>query len=256
MPTFHIELDDGRKFEIDAEDEQSALNAVPHIQSQPQIDQYHQAAQQRLKENADLYGPMDDYKRKFTQGQTLGWYDDAQAYARAGLGTLMHPGSPMSFNERLKYEKAFEDERLKQANQNTGALGTAAEISGGLATGLGAGRSGLTLIREGQQLLPRIGYSALEGAGYGAVAGAGAGDGLNDRLRKALTGAAAGTALGAALPAAGAAAKTVLAPAVSNITARVDPAGYARSLISRALDRSGMTADDVAQQLQQARSER
>lgn len=255
MPTFHIELDDGRKFEIDAEDEQSALNAVPHIQSQPQVDQYHQAAQQRLKDNADLYGPMDDYKRKFTQGQTLGWYDDAQAYARAGLGTLMHPGSPMSFNERLKYEKAFEDERLKQANQNTGALGTAAEISGGLATGLGAGRGGLTLIREGQQLLPRIGYSALEGAGYGAVSGAGAGDGFNDRLQKALTGAAAGTALGAALPAAGAAIKTALAPAVSNITARVDPAGYARSLVSRALDRSGMTADDVAQQLQQARSE-
>ncbi|NDB70686.1 MAG: DUF3135 domain-containing protein, partial [Methylocystaceae bacterium] len=76
-----------------------------------------------------------------------------------------------------------------------------------------------------------------------------------DRLQKAVTGAAAGGVIGGALPAAGAIAKTAAAPALSNITARVDPTGYARSLVARGLDRSGMTADDVAQRLEQARTE-
>lgn len=246
MPKFQIELDDGRKFEIDAEDQASALQAVPHL------DKYHTAAQERLKQNPDLYGPMDDYKRKFAQGQTLGWYDDAQAYARAGLGTLMQPGSPMTFNERLKYEKAFEDERLKQANQNTGALGTAAELAGGLTTGLRAAKNGYTLLKQGQTLGQMARAGALEGAGYGAVSGAGEGDGINDRLQKAIKGGAIGAALGGALPLAAEGVKIAAAKPISNILAARDPQSAAVARLAEDLQSSGKSLDQVKLEIDNA----
>jgi hypothetical protein len=239
MPIFQIELDDGRKFEVDAEDQASALQAVPHI------DKYHEAAQQRLKQNADLYGPMDDYKRKFAQGQTLGWYDDAQAYARAGLGSLLHPGSPTSFNERLKYEKAFEDERLKEANRRAGAFGTVAELAGGLATGGVGAKTGMTLLKEGMSLPKMIAAGSAEGAGYGAVAGGGEGDTFNDKLNKAFKGGAGGALAGAAVPLATAGAKMAASPVLSNLEAWRNPGAYADRKIAQTVERTGRSAQDI-----------
>lgn len=249
MPKFQIELDDGRKFEVDAVDQASALQAVPHL------DKYHEAAQQRLKQNADLYGPMDDYKRKFTQGQTLGWYDDAQAYARAGLGTLLQPGSPMSFNERLKYEKAFEDERLKQANRNTGAFGTAAELAGGLATGGVGAKTGMTLLKEGMSLPKLMAAGAAEGAGYGAVGGAGEGDGVNDKLNKAFKGAVGGAVGGAVTPAIVAGAGMAASPIISNLEAWRNPAAYADRKIAQTIERTGKSPQDLLAEINQSVSQ-
>lgn len=262
MPTFEISLPSGEKYHVDAPDENTAYSALRG--QTPSLDKYHQRARDLINDQAaqgrDISG---GYLDKYLKGATMGFGDELVAGMRTGLGAvadpLYHIGDAnyksIPIAERYNYEKALEDERAKDADKKTGVLGKAAEIAGGLGTGFGAARGGLTLIREGQQLLPRIGYSALEGAGYGAVSGAGEGDGFNDRVQKALAGAATGASIGAALPAAGTAIKTVAAPALSNITARVDPAGYARSLIARGLDRSGMSADDVAQRLQQARSE-
>jgi hypothetical protein len=265
MPTFQIELDDGRKFEVDAVDQQSALAAFhPGVNNTKPLDRYHQRARDVINEQAakgrDISG---GYLDKYLKGATMGFGDELVAGMRTGLGAVIDPlrhigdanyKSP-SIAERYNYEKALEDERAKDADRKTGVFGKVVEIAGGLGTGVGAARNGLTLIREGQQLLPRVGYSALESAGYGAVSGAGEGNGFNDRVQKAIAGGASGAAIGAALPAAGAAIKTAVAPALSNITARVDPAGYARSLIARGLERSGMSADEVTQRLQQARSE-
>lgn len=246
MPKFQIELDDGRKFEVDAEDQASALQAVPHL------DKYREAAQQRLKQNADLYGPMDDYKRKFAQGQSLGWYDDAQAYARAGLGTLFHPGSPTSFNERLKYEKAFEEERLKQANRNTGAFGTAAELAGGLATGGVGAKTGMTLLKEGMSLPKMMVAGTAEGAGYGAVAGAGEGDGFNDKLNKAFKGGVGGAIGGAAAPLVTAGAKMAASPVLSNLEAWRNPNAYADRKIAQTVERSGRSVQDILDEVNAA----
>jgi len=45
MPTFQIELDDGRKFEVDAVDQQSALAAFhPGVTETQPLDKYHQNA--------------------------------------------------------------------------------------------------------------------------------------------------------------------------------------------------------------------
>ena len=262
MPTFEISLPSGEKYHVDAPDENTAYSALRG--QTPSLDKYHQRARDLITDQAaqgrDISG---GYLDKYLKGATMGFGDELVAGMRTGLGAvadpLYHIGDAnyksIPIAERYNYEKALEDERAKDADKKTGVLGKAAEIAGGLGTGFGAARGGLTLIREGQQLLPRIGYSALEGAGYGAVSGAGEGDGFNDRVQKALAGAATGASIGAALPAVGSAIKTVAAPALSNITARVDPAGYARSLIARGLDRSGMSADDVTQRLQQARSE-
>lgn len=253
MPTFEISLPTGETYQVDAPDEAAAYSALRGQHSG--LDKYHTAAQERLKSRADLYGPMDDYKRKFTQGQTLGWYDDAQALAQAGLGTLLNPGSQMGFDERLKYEQAFQDERLKQANKNTGGLGTVAELAGGLATGGTAGRAGATLFRDGMSLPQLMAAGSAEGAGYGAVAGAGEGTGLNDKINKALKGGAAGAALGGSLPAAAAGARAVASPILSNIQAFRNPGAYADNKIAQTVDRSGLTEQQILDELSAAGSQ-
>lgn len=92
MPTFHIELDDGRKFEIDAEDQASALNAIPQIQSQPKLDQYHQRARDVINEQAargrDISG---GYLDKYLKGATMGFGDELVAGMRTGLGAVVDP---------------------------------------------------------------------------------------------------------------------------------------------------------------------
>lgn len=246
MPTFEISTTDGSVYHIDATDEASAMQALPNL------DKYHAAAQERLKANADLYGPRDDYKRKFAQGQTFGWYDDAQSYARAGLGTLLHPGSQMSFDERLKYEKAFEDERLKQATRNTGVLGTAAELAGGLATGGAAAKTGATLLKTGMSLPKLMAVGSAEGAGYGALSGAGEGDSLNDKINKAIKGGATGLALGAGIPALAAGVRSAASPLWSNIQAWRNPSAYADNKIAQTIERSGKTEQQILDEISAA----
>ena len=70
--------------------ERAAQGATP-VADAP--DPYKQAAIERLNkdEAAGLYGGKDDYSGKFASGAGLGWYDEAQAAIRAGLGTVLHP---------------------------------------------------------------------------------------------------------------------------------------------------------------------
>ncbi|NDB69592.1 MAG: hypothetical protein EB015_16625, partial [Methylocystaceae bacterium] len=133
MPTFHIELDDGRKFEIDAADQQSALGAIPHIQAEPKLDQYHQRARDVINDQAakgrDISG---GYLDKYLKGATMGFGDELVAGLRTGLGAVVDPlrhigdanYKSVPIAERYKYEKALEDERAKDADRKTGVFGT------------------------------------------------------------------------------------------------------------------------------------
>jgi len=170
---------------------------------------------------------------------------------RTGLGAvadpLRHIGDPnyqsVPLAERYRYEKALEDERAKTADKKTGALGTLAELVGGLGTGVGAARSGLTLLKQGQTLGQMARAGASEGAGYGAVSGAGGGDGVNDRLQKAFTGGAMGAALGGTLPLAAEGIKVAAAKPLSNILAARDPQSAAVAKLAEDLQSSGKSLE-------------
>jgi len=266
MPTFQIELDDGRKFEVDAVDQQSALQAFhPGVQQSEPLDKYHQKARDLITSQAakgrDISG---GYLDKYLKGATLGFGDEAVAGMRTALGAVVDPlkhigdvnYKSVPLTERYNYEKALEDERAKDADRKTGAFGTAVELAAGLGTGVGAAKNGLTLIKEGQAIFPRLAAAAGEGAAYGGVAGAGEGDGVKDRLKKAAQGAALGSAFGGAAAGAGAALAPTAGAVASNLMARFgNPSTVAENLLGRTLARSGRSADEIVANLRAAREQ-
>lgn len=259
MPTFEISLPNGEQYHVDAPDENAAYSA---LRGQHQgLDKYHQNARNLINDQAakgrDISG---GYLDKYLKGATMGFGDELVAGARTGLGAIVDPikhigdanYKPISIGERYNYEKALEDERAKDADRRTGAFGTIAELVGGLGTGVGAARSGLTLLKQGQSLGQMARAGALEGAGYGAVSGAGEGDGLSDRLRKALGGAASGAALGGALPLAAEGIKVAAAKPLSNLLATRDPKTAVAAKLAEDLKASGKSLDQVKLEIDNA----
>ncbi|NDB68618.1 MAG: hypothetical protein EB015_11565 [Methylocystaceae bacterium] len=259
MPTFEISLPSGEKYHVDAPDENTAYAALrgQHLE----LDKYHQRARDLINDQAakgrDISGGFLD---KYLKGATMGFGDELVAGARTGLGAIVDPlkhiGDPnyksIPLTERYNYEKALEDERAKDADRKTGVFGTIAELAGGLGTGVGAARSGLTLLKQGQTLGQMARAGALEGAGYGAVSGAGEGDGLNDRLQKAFKGGLAGGAIGGSLPLVAEGVKVAAAKPISNILAARDPQSAAVSKFAEDLRSSGKTLDEVKLEIDNA----
>lgn len=219
--------------------------------SEQPVDAAHAQARAWLNQHPDYKpGFASGLAIKAGQGASMGWIDDAVAGAAAVRDKFSH-GGDLAQNYTL--EKAMQDEILKDAGKQTGGWGTAAEVAGGLATGMGAASNGLTAIRAGQGLLTRAAASAAEGAGYGAISGAG-NAGTGRRLDGALEGAMTGGALGAAMPVAVAAAHGLASPVVSNIAARIDPEGAARAHVARYIDRTGRSPADIEQAIADARA--
>lgn len=259
MPTFEISLPSGEKYHVDAPDEATAYSALRGQHSD--LDKYHQRARQLIDDQAakgrDISGGFLD---KYLKGATMGFGDELVAGMRTGLGAVADPfrhiGDPnyksVPLAERYNYEKALEDERAKDADRKTGVFGTVAELAGGLGTGVGAARSGLTLLKQGQTLGQMARAGALEGAGYGAVSGAGEGDGLNDRLQKAFKGGVAGAAIGGSLPLAAEGIKVAAAKPLSNILATRDPQSAAVARLAEDLQSSGKSIDQVKLEIDNA----
>jgi hypothetical protein len=155
--------------------------------------------------------------------------------------------------EGYNYAKAIQNLDQQKSKAATGLLGDAAELAGGALTGGLAARAGLTLARPGMGLLARSGAMAGEGAGYGAVTGAlDGGDSLYDRGAAALKGGLLGGLVGGAMPAAMNVAGAVAAPVVSNFRAWRDPTGVAEAQLARMVGESGVTPQQVGQQLADA----
>jgi|688.fasta_scaffold97185_2 hypothetical protein len=214
------------------------------------LDQYHQAARSYLDANPNARPSFNaSLANKVGQGVTFGWADEAAAGLSALRDKARDPfGRPLS--EYYSLEKAMQDELLKDASKRTGAVGTGAEVLGGLASGLGLAKGGATLLREGQGLAARIGAGAVEGAGYGAVQGAGSTEG--DKAKGAIGGAVGGAAIGAGLPLLAAGARRVASPVLSNLAASRDPGGYADRKIFETMQRAGMSEADILAEMQAA----
>jgi hypothetical protein len=207
---------------------------------------------------AELKGQGIEYglPRRVIQGATLGSADEILA----GLSTPLEMIRRGTFNPVEGYQsaKAIEDARLEEARNRQGALGTALEIGGGAGTGLGLARAGWTTARNlgaNAGLLRRSAASAADAGLLGGVTGFMEGDGLGDRAQNAAMGAGAGAAIGGAAPGLFAAAGSALAPIVSNIRARVNPAGYARSQVARGVVESGRTPQQISDEITNAARE-
>jgi len=240
----------------------ATINGVmmQHFQGAPAApppDKYQQAA---LDEQAQLKAAGGDtgagYTRRLAHGATLG----ADSTILAGLETpleMIRQGT-FSPSEGYNYAKAREDLIMNKARENTGALGTAAEVLGGGVSGAGLAAGGVTASRflaPNANVIRRALAGAADAGALGGFSGAMEGNGLAERGTNAVKGALTGAALGGALPLAGAAAGAVASPVISNIRARINPEGYANSQIARAISESGQNPAALDASVQQAARE-
>jgi hypothetical protein len=257
MPTFEIQVPGGGRFQVTAPDEKAAIAALQQQSASPpaaaapepakQPDKYQQAA---LDERAALKPGDAGLTRRLVHGATLG----ADNTIMAALETPLEMIRQGTFDPRegYNYAKAREDLALDEARKNTGALGTAAEVLGGGVTGAGLASGGLTTARmlaPEAGLLTRTASSAADAAGFGGFSGAMEGNGLEERAANAAKGAAVGAAAGGLIPPALALGGAAVAPVVSNIRARVNPAGYAEGQVVRAIQESGRPVSEITQDM-------
>lgn len=236
--------------------------AQPAAPAGPQLDAAHQQARDYLNAHPEARpGKGISLLNKVGQGVTMGWGDEAAAGLKAAAGAVGDAvrgfGNPNSggpgFSKRYELEKAMQDELLKDAADKTGALGTAAEIAGGVGGGVLA--AGALPVLRGTSVLSKIGLGAAEGAGYGAVSGAGMAD-SGKRLQGAGTGAAIGGALGGALPAVVEVVRhSPVQGAINTYKAWRDPRGFAEGKVLQSIERSGQSFDDLTNRMTQAAQE-
>lgn len=253
-----VELPDGRVVEINTTDPTVAAQAAQKFMasSAPKLDQYQQAAvEERDAMKAKGIDAGAGLTRRLAHGATLGADSTLMAAAMTPLEMFKRGINP---KEAYNYAKAREDLTMGDARKNTGMLGTAAEVLGGVTSGAGLAQGGLTAARflaPEAGLLARSGASAADAAGFGAFSGAMEGNGLAERGANALQGGLIGGLLGGAAPGVLAVGGAALSPIISNIRARINPEGFGRSQVARAVSESRMTPGQIADDIGTAAAE-
>ncbi len=136
--------------------------------------------------------------RSAVQGLTFGLADESYGLTQGIKGLFTGEGFGAGY-ERGTKEFRDKEKAGREANPVTATI---SEIAGGVGTGLGAARAGLTLMRGGMGLPQAMMAGAAEGAVYGAAQGAGnAEGGFAERLEGGQRGAVMGAAVGGAVPA-------------------------------------------------------
>jgi hypothetical protein len=162
-------------------------------------------------------GMFETGARGITQGLTFGLADESYGLTQGIANMIRGGGFGEGYSKGVADFRAREEAGRKE-NPITATLG---EVAGGVGTGLGAARAGLTLMRGATSLPQAIGRGVVEGAGYGALHGAGTAEGgLTERLQGAQSGATTGAVVGGAVPVVargiGAAFNKVVAPVGSD----------------------------------------
>jgi hypothetical protein len=218
--------------------------AKPEDPIRAQVRQEMQA--DRAKGMPELYGGA----RQAVQGATFNLADEVLA----GLSTPIEMVRRGTFNpvEAYNFAKAREDLELEDARKRGGLTGTALEVGGGVLTGSGLAKAGVTFMpRAGAGLGARVGGAAADGAAMGAIAAAGDASGA-ERLEAGVKGGLIGGAVGGGVQAS--------APVVSNVAGRTlgfidaarDPTSYAQRQVARALSESGRKPAEVVRDMRLA----
>lgn len=232
----------------DVEAARMLASEIQKVRAAPAPDPYRATAEKEFSDLKAKGVPVEmGATRRFLQGATFNAADDILA----GLATPIEMAMRGTFNpaEGYRHAKAWQDVQLDDARKNTGALGTAAEILGGVGSGVGLARAGLTAGRAlapGAGLMARTGASAADGAAFGAVSGLMEGNSLAERGGNALQGGLLGGAVGGVAPGVLAVGGSMLSPITSNIRARINPEGFARSQVARGVMESGQTPQQLA----------
>lgn len=233
------------------------LRVQPAQAVAPPPDQYQQAAiDERKNLQTNGVDPDAGLARIGIQGATFNTADEILA----GMQTPLEMIRRGTFDPRegYKYAKAREDLSLSEGRKKAGFAGTAADIAGGVLTGSGLARGGITAAR---MLAPEAGVAArslatgADAAGMGLVAGAAEGNSLEERAKNAAMGGAIGAAAGGATPGVLKVLGAAASPVLSNFRARVNPEGYARSQVARAIMESSRTPQQIADDVAQAAAE-
>ncbi len=259
MAVYSIGLPDGRTIDIEAADEATAVRGAKEWHAAnpkaTETDPYRDTARQEFDALKAKGAPTggSSLQRKLLQGITMNSADEILA----GMATPIEMIKRGTFNpaEGYRYAKAAQDIQLEDATKDTGAIGTAAEIAGGMGSGLGLARAGATF---GRLLAPNAGLgarslaSAADAGGMGLLAGGMEGNTLSERGTNAAVGGLLGGAIGGAAPAALALGGAALSPITSNIRARVNPEGFAQSQVARGITESGRTPRQIADEVMMA----
>lgn len=274
MAKFEIALPDGRKFEVEAPDQQTAWSAlqqqiggvqqpsspvepsitingqsIPRSQYMAMSDEERQqlrsgiAAQNPAVNVRDVESSILD---PYVQGTTFGWADEARGAVQGGLAAMQGG----DFGET--YEHVVDDARARLATERYhNPVGSfAAEAAGAITTGMGAGGQ---LVKQGANLGTRALTGGLVGAGQGAVYGAGAAQD-DQRAQGALVGGTVGGAVGAAAPYVGNAAQNWMRGRAQNQATNAaikgapsaDELKSAASAMFQQVDNSGVAVDPNA----------
>lgn len=261
MGTFSITDPAGGTYSIDAPDGNAAMQAFQQMRggqsAAPPLDKYQQEAQQLVSQQKGgaldpSYGPVSS----FFNGMMLG----GMPTVMAGLETPYEMVAHRTWNpaEGYNYAKAYENAALQAGSEQHPYLNPAANLAGGVATGLLTSGAGLSFAPEtiAGQAAPGLLRTTLGTAGDAAAQGAASGFLSNEgtgRLTGAAEGGALGFGLGAALPPA--LNMAVSNPIVSNIAARVNPQAYSMRQLARGILESGKTPEELQSAITTAASE-
>lgn len=196
------------------------------------------------------------------QGITLGFGDELMAGLFTPIEMAIRAARGEDWSPSAAYSGALERERkglsaAQEAHPIATGVGT---LAGGVMAGGGLANAGLSAGARAAQAgasLPRVAAgSAIDGGVVGAVTGFGSGEGgFGERAADAAGGGFIGAAGGAIAPfavtAAQGAGRTLLAP----VLARASPQSYADNAIGAALQRSGMTPQQVEAALLSAQAD-
>jgi hypothetical protein len=108
----------------------------------PAPDKYQQAAIDEAASNPAIDSHQTGFTRRLVHGATLGADNTIMAAAMTPFEMVKH--GTFSPAEGYNYGKAREDRLMDKARENTGVLGSAAEMLGGAVTGGGLAKAGVT----------------------------------------------------------------------------------------------------------------
>lgn len=199
-----------------------SLNNVPN----PAIASMAGVGEQSTSEQGTLGHTIGAAIDGVAQGLTFNTSDEIAAGLSTGFGLLG------DYDEALKAER---DRMAENARLNPG-ISLAGNLMGGVGTGAGLIKSGVSLIPRfaNAGLKARIGAGAAEGAAYGAAFGAGAAEGgAADRVKGAYTGGLVGGGIGGAIPVVGTAMRGVGSAAYDAVAPKVNAVINARGEAAR-----------------------
>jgi hypothetical protein len=244
MPTFQITGQDGKKYRITGETPEGAFAALKgHLsQSDPRN---------------SLMGKVDTFMRGAADTMSFGLADELAAGGDALFNPIFGTGQDGgSIGDRYDANLAAQRKTDSDDARERTATRLMGQITGGVTSGVGMAKNGLSLtanaIDKGAGLGRVAAVSAGEGALMGAAQGAGSGEGVDGRLASAGQGLLVGAGMGLVTPLAVAGGTKALKTAVAPIAARLRPESYARDALGQGLRRSGKTPDQIADIMQAA----